>query len=323
MSSNRPNLTLDEKSFEGLLSAAFTIQEHNDRQKRELQTHSSSQSPTETESGAVCRHCGARKSSESSRCENCGVDEFRPGERLQRNWASMWLRSQGQWPANSAEIGPTPRNGSHSEADGLAAEDAATNHAGERSSFPAQQPPARDRVQSLSNSDWPNAYPDVNEDPAAEYETSASPTIDGEEFDPSFEQASALAKAQPSMVADSWFRRVSDWQLKLRFRRADLYLGVSIFVAAAALLWPSAVPSRPAALDPWERALVMLGIAEAPAPLVRLQGDPAVEVWIDPHTALYYCSGDEQFQKTEGGRFSSQREAQMDRFEPASRSACE
>jgi hypothetical protein len=46
-------------------------------------------------------------------------------------------------------------------------------------------------------------------------------------------------------------------------------------------------------------------------------------VWIDPHTALYYCPGDEQYQKTDGGRFSSQREAQMDRFEPASRSACE
>jgi hypothetical protein len=217
-----------------------------------------------------------------------------------------------------------PRNGSHSEADGLAADDAATTHAGERSSFPAQQPPARDRVQALSNlSNLPNESPDVNENFASGYETSASPAIDVEEFDPSFEQASALTKAQPSMVSDSWFRRVSDWQLKLRFRRADLYLGVSIFVAATALLWPSAVPSRPAALDPWERALVMLGIAEAPAPLVHPQGDPAVQVWIDPHTALYYCPGDEQYQKTDGGRFSSQREAQMDRFEPASRSACE
>ena len=38
MPSNRPNLTLDEQSFQGLLSAAFTIQEHNDRRKLARQT---------------------------------------------------------------------------------------------------------------------------------------------------------------------------------------------------------------------------------------------------------------------------------------------
>ncbi|MGA7631981.1 MAG: hypothetical protein WCB11_14545, partial [Terriglobales bacterium] len=40
MSTSRPSptrlhLTLDEQSFQGLLSAAFTIQEHNDRRQQE------------------------------------------------------------------------------------------------------------------------------------------------------------------------------------------------------------------------------------------------------------------------------------------------
>jgi hypothetical protein len=121
----------------------------------------------------------------------------------------------------------------------------------------------------------------------------------------------------------SLIQRFADWRVKLRFQRADLYLGVAVFVAALALLWPAAGAPRPAALGPWERALVTLGIAEAPAPLVHVQGDPGLAVWVDPHTALYYCPGEEQYGKTADGRFSPQREAQMDSFQPAGRSACE
>src|ERR1700686_2605547 len=100
MLSNRPNLTLDEQSFEGLLSAAFTIQEHNDRVKQAQPTQA------EPEPNNVCPHCGTPKPTEGSRCASCGLDELRPGERLQRNWASMWLMSQEQrlWPERSPEI---------------------------------------------------------------------------------------------------------------------------------------------------------------------------------------------------------------------------
>ncbi len=88
MPSNRPNLILDERSFQGLLSAAFTIQAHNDQIKQARLTR------TEPEASSVCRHCGAPKPAEEPQCESCGQAEFRPGERLQRNWASMWLMSQ-------------------------------------------------------------------------------------------------------------------------------------------------------------------------------------------------------------------------------------
>src|SRR4029077_17763220 len=63
------------------------------------------------EEANICPHCGAPKpaapkAAEGSRCESCGLDQFRPGERLQHNWASMWLMSQEQrlWPQRSSEI---------------------------------------------------------------------------------------------------------------------------------------------------------------------------------------------------------------------------
>ncbi len=258
MPSNRPNLTLDEQSFQGLLSAAFIIQEHNDRKR---QTPPAS---VETEG------------------EGSGADAFRPGERLQRNWASMWLMSQerGLWPERSGEIHEAPQG---------------------------------DAAQS-------NRITEVED--AEDFALEEFPVSAGDDFSPI--EASADEATDGGPVAPLPFlQRIADWRVKLRFQRADLYLGTAIFVAALALLWPAAGSLQPAALSPWERALVTLGIAEAPAPVIHVQGDPGIEVWVDPHSALYYCPGEEQYGKTSGGRLSSQHEAQMDRFEPAGRSACE
>ena len=115
----------------------------------------------------------------------------------------------------------------------------------------------------------------------------------------------------------SFLQGIADW----RFSAPTFILGAAILVAVLALLWPAAGSLQPAALSPWERALVTLGIAEVPAPVIHFQGDPGIEVWVDPHSALYYCPGEEQMGKTLGGRLSSQHDAQMDRFEPAGRSA--
>ena len=119
MPSTRPNLTrphpmLDEQSFQGLLSAAYTIQEHNERVRKARETAAPAESRIEPQTIgegqalkvppglSVCQHCRALKPAEESTCPNCDLDEFRPGERLQRNWASMWLKSQqqGLWSEN-------------------------------------------------------------------------------------------------------------------------------------------------------------------------------------------------------------------------------
>src|ERR1700674_58174 len=309
MPANRPNLTLDEQSFQGLLSAAFIIQEHNDRLKLAGQT------PAEPEANSICPHCGAPKpaapkAAEGSRCESCGLDEFRPGERLQHNWASMWLMSQEQrlWPERSPIAQEETAIIQQREPGKAAAEGRWITEATD--DFPREGLTQENLTQEELRSEGSDL---------AVQPFQLSPSEDSYATDATTDASISLDGNAPSSV----LQRFADWHVKLRFHRADLYLGMAIFVAALALLWPAAGAPRPAALGPWERALVTLGIAEIPAPAVHFQGDPSLAVWVDPHTALYYCPGEEQYGKTVDGRFSPQREAQMERFEPASRSACE
>ena len=369
MPANRPNLTLDEQSFQGLLSAAFIIQEHNDRVKVGGPTPVEPQALLEPEANGNCPHCGAPKPAtpklaEGSRCESCGLDEFRPGERLQHNWASMWLMSQEQrlWPERSPEI----REGVEGVGRSVAPLDAEN-----KPRTQAARDFAASGVHALPVTRNAAETPGVHEETGTtihhrepsrsalgksvlDRETAAGPWItdatgdfpregltDEDLTDEELRPEDSHVVVQPiqlSAIDDSYgtdagisiddaprsaIQRLADWHVKLRFHRADLYLGVSVFVAALALLWPAAAEPRQGALGPWERALVTLGIAEAPAPVVHLRGDPGLAVWVDQHTALYYCPGEEQYGKTADGRFSPQREAQMDRFEPAGRSACE
>ena len=405
MSSNRPNLTqsprtpphltLDEPSFQGLLAAAFTIQEHNERRRERGQDEldPALDVGVSRAAGAVCPHCGAAKLGGESSCASCGQGELRRGERLQRNWASMWLMSQeqGLWPERSAEAMDAKPN----PISGQAAESRPQDRVRQdfvEGSFPSW-PIARRRASEIVAQEEPGAIHDRGFDEVGlekpesdkiEFDRAVrGAPVANELFADSSIGASALGRAPLDLPAldrsaidtppakRKWLRdhahfafpafslpasadafsvdfrpdqktmadtdaraendasftlqRLVDLRVKLRFRRADVYLGAAVLVAALALLWPAAGSPRPVAptLSTWERALVALGIAEAPAPAVQVLGDPAVRVWIDPHTALYYCPGEEHYGKAANGRYSSQREAQMDRFEPAGRSACE
>lgn len=389
MASTRPNLTrphlaLDEQSFQGLLAAAFTIQEHNDQVRRTRPTRAQSEARREPEVHSVCAQCGAPKRADESHCENCSRDQFRPGERLQRNWASMWLMSQEHdlWPERSGEVEETA-----AEVRPLEARPPEVRPKNREAAQKAILPTVGERVpldrDSASNALL--ALPVANEmakETAEEHKAESTgdraldrSVLEGRNGErnldrPAFEKADAesnwntatsadwsredlaqedlagedLARqdldptAQPLQLTetDDTFpteasndaspdssRRWADWRVTLRFHRADFYLGAAVFVAVLALLWPAATPPQRAALGPWDRALISLGIAEAPDPAVHIQGDPAIEVWVDPHSALYYCPGEEQYGKTPNGHFSSQHDAEMDRFEPAGRSACE
>ncbi len=370
MPSDHPNLTLDEQSFQGLLSAAFTIQEYNDRVRQAPQTQAEPEAHLEPEAPSVCPHCGAPKPAEGSRCLRCDRDEFRPGERLQRNWASMWLMSQEQslWPE------PSPPLGEAAQKLGEAAQEA---RAGARQTVPplgsersprAQEETGAIHYRALGTAGLgKSALGDLTPDdlapndltlndlaldssvldqaaPETKWTTAATADLTREDFpqedsapedsDLTVQPLSLSARDDSSTTDDttdettgasasSLTQRLAEFRAKLSFHRADLYLGTAVFVAALALLWPAASAPRRATLGLWERTLVNLGVAEAPAPLIHFQGDPGIQVWVDPHTALYYCPGEEQYGKTADGRITSQREAQMDRFEPAGRSACE
>jgi ribosomal protein L40E len=387
MSSSRSKLMLDEQSFQGLLAAAFTIQQHNDRQKAVASNSTvGSEEASVQPSTDVCRNCGAPIPAGRAACPKCGADSFRPGERLQRTWASMWLMSQEKNLA--PDLGPGDREKTDRDVQSLRPGPGAS--ARDRAHFPAAFPspvtkaqPAspqlieevrreatdsvasrsrsiRDAFMDASNDNVPRAEnagtiekrkdaarsdasntpwrpndPLVNEDEPIENTAVANAAPRGFLSDDlrNEEVRFEIAAAQdlpmeeppvlgPSSSADAIRQGLCDLRVKLRFHRADLYLGVAVVVAFLALLWP-AVASQQPKLRPWERMLVAIGIAEAPAPAVHYSGNPNIKVWVDTHTALYYCPGEEFYGKSQDGHFSTQRDAQLDRFEPAERLPCE
>jgi hypothetical protein len=124
-------------------------------------------------------------------------------------------------------------------------------------------------------------------------------------------------------------------------RRGDIYLAVAIILMAGVIRWGiwsshsvNATGRTGAAgeshrrqipdadLSVFDRLLISVGLAEAPdAP--EYKGNPETQVWVDLHTALYYCPGADLYGKTPKGKFKSQRDAQLDQFEPAYRKACD
>jgi putative methionine-R-sulfoxide reductase with GAF domain len=133
----------------------------------------------------------------------------------------------------------------------------------------------------------------------------------------------------PGAWAEFWSRR-----------RGDIYLAIAVVLVLAVIRWgiwsnhSVAATANPAVsaghhkaapdadLPLFDRILIKLGLAEAPDP-PEYRGNPRTQVWVDLHTALYYCPGSDLYGKTPKGRFSSQREAQLDQFEPAYRKACD
>jgi len=116
--------------------------------------------------------------------------------------------------------------------------------------------------------------------------------------------------------------------------RGSVWVGISLIILLGAIFisgasGPKAITANPHRKHPaapnltlFEKLLVSLGLAEPP-PAPTYQGNPATQVWIDVHTALYYCPGADLYGKTDGGKIVSQREAQQDQFEPANRDACD
>jgi putative methionine-R-sulfoxide reductase with GAF domain len=125
-----------------------------------------------------------------------------------------------------------------------------------------------------------------------------------------------------------------------RSRRGDFYLAIAVILVLVVIRWGiwsnhsvgatgrgTAVSANrgkapDADLSAFDKILIGLGLAEAPeAPQYR--GNPNTQVWVDLHTALYYCPGSDLYGKTQQGKLTSQRDAQLDQFEPANRKACD
>jgi GAF domain-containing protein len=124
-------------------------------------------------------------------------------------------------------------------------------------------------------------------------------------------------------------------------RRGDFYLAIAVLLVAIVLRWGvwsdhsvgasgggTTSVARHKSADPeddlsiFDKLLISLGLADAPEP-PEYKGNPDTQVWEDLHTALYYCPGSDLYGKTPKGKFTTQRDAQLDQFEPASRKACD
>lgn len=358
MPSTRPRLMLDEQSFQGLLAAAFTIQQYNDRQNIDRRNQNNDrQNNNDRQSGAgagftvaenearakpqpaeLCRHCGVPLPAGQTPCPSCGAENFRPGERLQRTWASLWQMSQVQGfhqelrESTAPGGSPSPSKFHSKDHDPAGSNVAAFSPIAK--SEPAETEPKtiRETPQEPTGdflthhpSSFDNAFfhhPELDLPPAEIVYPGA--THDDLELSVSSSALSGNNGSEPiaaGVVPKPIRRGLLDLWAKLRSHRADLYLAIAVLVAALALLWPAPAWQRPR-LRAWERILIAMGIADAPAPAVHYRGDPNIKVWVDTHTALYYCPGEELYGKSPDGHFSTQREAQYDRFEPAERSAC-
>ncbi len=251
----------------------------------------------EPEAVVVCRACAHELEQQESYCGLCGAP--RPGDEkssgdLQSKWASLWHLKQ------AADIRKSE-----------AAEEIASD---EEAEVPPQE--ATEKVLAL--------------EPAPADAAATAPAKEANV------KVSAMTPWTSASQTRRWFDSFNTPPRKiwLAKHRANLYLATAAVLLFAVIAgWGShsgpvgaaAKPGKypqPPQLTLFEKTLIGLGLA-VPPPSSTYRGNPDTRVWEDERTALYYCPGADLYGKTERGKFSTQREAQQDQFEPAFRRPCE
>ena len=272
----------------------------------------SSDPETEQKPSEVCRGCGHQFKEEEYFCGSCGTarHEISSSGDTQSKWASLWHIQQAQ-----------KQNGE---------------------SLVAHEGTASETSQSSYPSAMQQTFDDVRDDEPA--------TIDGITADALVGSSTDLVLSEVPhgrWATTHWLELRKASRLPARFwvtdrwhaHRGSIYIAVAAFLLLSAIFdwgFPSAQigaagqtsttrgqrkPKAPELTFP-EKVLVSLGIAEPPASLTYV-GNPQTQVWVDVHTALYYCPGADLYGKTEGGKLTTQKDAQQDQFEPALRRACD
>jgi len=292
--------------------------------------------------GPPCRKCGSKLGADEQFCGKCGTarvtDDAPPS--LQSKVASAWQMQE----ANKESRHATPINGR------------SLRHEEPAPAIPKpedSEPPVDDADDDLpalftlplpENDHAGFAAPD-NPQQESEEETAAgeepSRALARTDLDDATWSSAATAKQFLETLTTT--RPPSALRRFWNARRGDFYLAIAVLLVAVVIRWgiwsDHAVgasghggtasgaagqhKSDPNAdLSMMDRLLISLGLAEAPeAP--EYKGNPDTQVWVDLHTALYYCPGADLYGKTPKGKFTSQRDAQLDQFEPAYRKACD
>ncbi len=287
------------------------------RQAEELATDVQDEPDTAPDNNASevipCWGCGENLSPDESFCGKCGTERsLTPEGALQSKWASLWFINQARQKAEKE----------------AAAAAAATIKTLENKDESLVRRPLAVSTVRMARPRIEEVLEESRDESIAEAEPSAELEISG-----TTQEAVTAESASPTnsvrlewlpvtTYSENWLSR--QW----RVNRANFYLAGALLLLIIALSTRTTVimdgasaNSSAPQLTLFERALVNLGLAEAPtAPTYR--GNPDTPVWEDLHTALYYCPGADLYGKTDGGRIATQLDAQRDQFEPAHRRAC-
>ncbi|MFZ0760166.1 MAG: GAF domain-containing protein [Candidatus Sulfotelmatobacter sp.] len=304
-----------------------------------------------------CWKCGSMMLAEEQFCGKCGVPRSGEGETssMTSKLATAWHMQQKRPEASAA----TPPNGDLPATMETARSVAARQHeddAGLEEGMAGDYLPEPFTFSKLQDSDPLPALSfsaSTDEDAMAESVPSESLLDEDDAEAPLTTLAqpeqqdiiwSSAARARDFLESLSATRTPSALARFWRSRRGDFYLAIAVILVAVVIRWGiwsnhsvgamgrgTAVstsagrrkpPAPDADLSAFDKLLIDFGLAEAPeAP--EYKGNPNTQVWVDLQTALYYCPGSDLYRKTANGKLTSQREAQLDQFEPASRRACD
>ena len=265
---------------------------------RTLLARSDNAEPSETTRGHAeesagglpdqCRVCGKKFGIDEVFCGNCSMPRIAaaPAEGLQSKWASMWYMQQAYDSRRSREENPrtTPR--------WLVPEE----------SKPAE--PAAPAVE-LTRSVW--TRPTTSAADRGKPFSTQSIAVD----------LNALVDNEKESVLDRVSQPIG---VVRRHRIASVIGALAMFLMVS--IWAFSPAPGNGQITRLESILIELGLAETPSPTPSALGRPDAPVWVDVHTALYYCEGSDLYGKTPEGRFTTQREAQQDQFQSASELAC-
>ena len=314
-------------------------------------------SPAEKDSPSAPTHsyckCGNKLMAEEQFCGQCGTPRAGDYETsdLQSKVASMWQMQESQKKEPGSEAAKNAFEKTGKKFDARRPDSPLPHSLGEKipELFASSDLELPEEADEPVEQPAPVAAQEIaaveDEDLPMEADELSAESPDGSQ---------ALAKARPTHPAD-WGSAASARAFLERFvsskrtgrllqlwnaHRGDIYLGIAVILVACVIRWglwsnhPVKATGTPAAAtathrkpvpDPglsfFDRMLIQLGLAEAPEPQED-KGNPGAQVWVDLRTALYYCPGTDLYGKTPQGKFTTQREAQLDQFEPAYRKAC-
>ena len=235
-----------------------------------------------------CRMCGRAFAGDEQFCGFCSMPRpvERQSEELQSKWASLWFMQRAQGILRET---PPPATDVNNAEDELRAE-SIPDLFPEPVVAPAEQVEPKPLM-------WPRRAPP---EPASVSAAAVEPV--NPELTFPFDERPQFSERTASFAKRRW---------------RELALAVVAIALAYGLVLARPKPGQPT----WYQALISrLGIASKPAKVFA--GTPDTRVWIDVHTQLYYCSGEDLYGKTPDGEFTTQYNAQSDGFLPASNTTC-